>query len=154
MPQLPSGRHVALDPAPLRSLIDKILDEESVTIWPLLAIQKPIDCLQHLEVIYLVPDQGEALQLAPGSLPLDANLQKQPTGLKPRDVLHPDFNWPREDKLAFANYLQGPRVAAYLEKQFERVMEVKQALKEHGTGLEQWEVHTWEAGVHPVQENS
>lgn len=130
MPQLPSGRHVALDPAVLCRLIENAMSGQPDALSRMRAIHKPADCLAYMEVIYLtVREGGCSLKLASGSLPIHASMEVERSGLKPADVLQPNIHWSSADKEAFSRYLLGPRAQDYLEKQFGRVSQTLKILK-------------------------
>lgn len=155
MPQLPSGRHVALEPQPLNQLIDDVVNERAVAIWPLLAIASPNDCINHFELVYMEPTgDGDTPSLATGSVPLDAALRKVHTGLTLGDVLADTSDWSREDKEFFCEFLSSERVQAFLAHHFDHVQEVQAELREHGSSLQKWEAQTWAAGCHPLQDEN
>jgi hypothetical protein len=145
---------VALEPDPLNKLIDDVVNEKAVGIWPLLAIETPNDCINHFEIVYMEPvDGGDLPNLAQGSVPMDADLRKVCTGLTLRDVLAENSDWSEEDKEFFCEFLSSARVQAFLAHHYEHVQKVQTALREHGSFLQKWEAQTWAAGCHPLQED-
>lgn len=152
MPQLPSGRHVALDPSPLNQLIDDVLHERTLAHWPLLAIESPNDCLKHIEINYMEPvlDVG-APNLAKGSLPIDSTLRQVRTGLTVENVLADASDWSREDKEFFCDFLSSERVRDFLDNHFENIKQIQASLREDGSFLQKWQAQTWAAGCHPIQ---
>lgn len=155
MPQLPSGRHVGLNPGPLNKMVADIVNNKAVVTWPILEIETPADCLKHMEVIYLIPEgEGEEVQLAEESNPGAEGMKIQRTGLSIADVMSEESDWPLIDKVAFEAFLTDPAIEPFLNDHFSRILELKEALKEHGSFVQKWEALTWENGVHPLQDEN
>lgn len=155
MPQLPSGRHVALEPEPLNKLIDDVVNERTAAIWPLLAMECPNDCIKHFELVYMETScDGDIPSLAKASVPIDSALRKVHTGLTLSDVLADTSDWSSEDKEFFCEFLSSERVQAFLVDHFDHVQKVKTALLEHGSSLQKWQTQTWLSGCHPLQNES
>lgn len=126
MPQLPSGRHVGVDPQPLNALIDDIISGKAVVSWPLLAIESKMDLLAHLAIVYFEEiDDGKSFELAKGSLPIDARLKKVVTNKTVVDVFNDNSDWSDEDKSAFWEHLTSERVKPFFNSLLEHVEKVK-----------------------------
>jgi len=152
MPQLSSGRHVAISPTPLNQLIDDILHERTLALWPLLAISSPEDCLAFFEVIYFVEKDAEDKtdQASNGNYPPE--LMPAPTGLSPVDVLSEDSEWTADERHEFKAFLSSERAQNFLQKAYDDVKDTQELLRTDGSFLQKWQALTWQAGCHPLQD--
>jgi len=112
MPMLPSGRHVAINRAPLQSLLDG--EQGLSTVHLVLAIKEKVDIYPYTDLILLLPE-AEATQQQVEESFLDDSLPRPP-GLVPvqsgfrlnqSEVFSAD--WSQEDKAAFWGNYSGPK---------------------------------------------
>ncbi len=153
MPQLTSGRHVGINPEPLMTMIDDIINERTLALWPLLSIGSPLDCLKHFEVIYFEETQSTALQASDMTGNHPRELKPIPTGLRVTDVLGEQSDWSEEEKRDFNEFLKCERAQAVLQLAFEQVTNTRVTLEEHGSFQQKWQAKTWKIGCHPLQED-
>lgn len=153
MPQLPSGRHVALLLMPL----DKLLKEGSHfgNIHKVLAIKAEADLARYVDVLYLVPEseadsqEGERSMHA-SSLPVPPGLAFVPAGFRLSEW-EDRSGWSEADRAAFREFLAG-RGAPVLREWLDTVKEGQAKLHEMEDPLTRLLVAWWDAGCHPAQE--
>lgn len=150
MPQLPSGRHIALGLEPLNELVDRARTSQFVT--ELLLIVKPAHLLPYVELIHLEPHNGDNVQLMVGSQPMPGELRQVRTGVTLATWLEAARDWSNDDQQAFRAFLSSPRVARLFEETLTWVHTRKEELKQHPDPLVQWQVMTWLKGCHPLQD--
>jgi hypothetical protein len=154
MPQLPSGRHVALMPKPL----DDLLKEGRLpgNIHKVLAIQTEADVFRYVDVLYLVPEseagsQEGVLGLHAGSLPVPPGMAFIPAGFRLAEWEKHAAGWNAEDRAAFREFLAG-RCAPVLREYLDTVRTGQARLREADDPLTRILVGWWDAGCHPAQE--
>jgi len=153
MPMLPSGRHVAINRAPLQSLLDGEQGLSSVHL--VLAIKEKVDIYPYTELILLLPEAqatqqqielsflNESLPRPPGLIPVQSGFR-----LNQADVFSAD--WSQEDKAAFWEFIQ-VRAAHLFVEALERVADFQHFLRKETDGATRLLVTWWDAGVHPAQ---
>lgn len=154
MPQLPSGRHVALMPTPL----DKLLKEgrHFGNIHKVLAIKTEADVARFVDVLYLVPEseagsQEGVLGLHDASLQVPPGMAFVPAGFRLSDWEKRAAGWSKEDRAAFREFLAG-RCAPVLREWLDTVRTGQAKLRETDDPLARLLVAWWDAGCHPAQE--
>jgi len=153
MPQLPGGRHVGIELAPLNKLIKDIVSGKSRVIWPLMAIEEPNDLWRHIAIVYFERIRSDkVVNLNQNSLPIDAELKPVYTKLLVSDVFTSECDWSEDDKAAFANFLNSERAKPMIDQAILRVTKVQETLLTKGSPIQQWEINAWKAGCHPLQE--
>lgn len=146
MPQLPSGRHVGIDPKPLNDLLSEIEIGKSGLVWSLLEMDRPGKLGRYIEVVDFKRDNsGEAYTTLDGSRPMDSELKMVRTGLMVPEVLAGagagDLS--DADRAAFEQFLCSERTRPFFEEHWERVSEFCDLLLEHGNCVQRVEVATW-----------
>lgn len=152
MPALPSGLHVAVDPAPLRPLL---LDADSPFIaHHLMAIERVEDLYRWLDVLTLKPansltaDERGRAQPAPEGAP--PGMLTVPTGVRLADWRTIASEWGDEDLAAFATFVE-ERIRPAMLAQMEGVRARQDALRKSPT-LAGAFAAMWRDGVHPLQD--
>lgn len=153
MPMLPSGRHIAVQPARLFELIRDTTGPEND--GRLFAINTVEDVKRYLDVIELVPivaDDEALTDAAPGSMPLPPGMRAQSTGYSLAECDALSAHWTGADREAFAAFLQEARVNTLLGQWLAVAQEAQQRMSREpdfvSTVLSAWRA----AGVHPDQE--
>jgi hypothetical protein len=104
MPQLPSGRHIVLDAAPIVEILDRKVPAEIDAL--LTQISGTDDMHRFIRILDLVPGAGPQRTLAQGSLPLPDGHVVRDTGLRLSDWPQGCADWPAADREFFADFLQ------------------------------------------------
>lgn len=153
MPQLPSGRLVAIMPTPL----DKLLKEgrHFGNVHKVLAIQAEPDLYRFVDVLYLVPEseagsQEGVLGLNAHSLPVPPGMAFVPAGFTLSEW-EERSSWSEADRAAFRDFLAG-RGALALREWLDTVQEGQANLHKAEDPLTRLLVAWWDAGCHPAQE--
>ena|SRR5689334_13452194 len=151
MPALPSGRHVAVDPAPLRKLL---VDAASpFNAHHLMALQSVDDLFRWLDLLTLAPTgsltdaERAAAQPAPEGAP--PGYLAVPTGARVADWRMTAAQWSATDRTAFADFVEDrvqPAIAGVMDD-----MPAKQAALLRTPTLAGALATMWREGVHPLQ---
>lgn len=155
MPQLPSGRKVAIDPAPLATLLGAA--RQAANIHKVMAIKTARDLYPYMAVIYFVSkvenDKQEAKELnyRSDSLPAPTDMVPKATGYCLSDWREFTSDWSEKDKVAMREFLEG-RATALFDTGMAAVVKTQAELHEPSSFLTKALVGTWDAGVHPAQE--
>jgi hypothetical protein len=147
MPQLPSGRQVALMPTPLNELLRE--GRQPGNIHKVLAIRTEADLWPYIDVLNLVPE-SEAVSRA-DETSLHAFSLPKPAGYRLSDWERQAADWSGEDRTAFREFLAG-RAAPVLREYLETVQTGQAKLREAEDFLTRLLVGWWDAGCHPAQE--
>lgn len=154
MPQLPSGRQVAISPAPLVALLDAA--NQPGNIHKILAIQSAQDLEQYIDVLFFIAEdetcepvmqvayRDEALPRPPGMVPVSSGHTLAAWGAL-------TANWSDEDKVAMHDFLD-TRAAPALNEYLEAVTKVQTHLRGADDFLTKTLTLWWDAGIHPAQE--
>ncbi len=124
MPQLPSGRHVAIVAIPLNELYLDVSNCSSVQKF--IAVETVEDIKKFIEIIELIPvnaGDGEDNKPFDGSLPLPENLTQFHTNIMLDNAQALIGSWSEEDQHAFWEYTKSPRAVNYLEFMLKNVKE-------------------------------
>lgn len=155
MPQLPSGRHVAIDPYPLAALLDDA--DNPANIHKILAIDSISLLKSWFEVAFFVtPEEangaGIDTKLGKGSLTPPPGLVTLRTGcpLSRWEALAAD--WSEEDQAAMKSFLNEPRCKDYMDYQLSVVRKQQQDFLISDNSTIRLLAGWWKAGVHPAQE--
>ena len=150
MPQLPSGRHIAIGLDPLNRLIDGIKDNPYVT--DLLAIETREHLYRYVELLYLAEDPTAATpDYAQRSVPVSADLKPSPSGYTLADLGNEVESWSTADQHALADFLQSDRVLAYLDDTLASVQAAKRRLINDPRFSVRSQAAFWLGGAHPLQ---
>lgn len=157
MPQLPSGRHIAIDPSPFLELMKSA--SHFSNIHKVMAIASVPNLLPWLDLMYLVEPGTANMNLQkyeltdssftppPGLLALNANCR-----LSRWEALAKD--WPPEDCAAMKSFLASERCNQYLTK-LVYIAQLQQELFLVGDDFLPKLLAGWYAnGIHPAQEES
>lgn len=152
MPALPSGRHVAVDPAPLRKLL---LDAGSpFNAHHLMAIREVEDLYRWLDVLILkpeaalTPDERERMQPAAEGAP--PGMACVPTGTGLADWQAVASNWSEDDRAAFSSFVD-ERIRPAMLAQMKSVRARQEALCKDPSLAGAFAL-MWRDGVHPLQD--
>ncbi|WP_374350419.1 hypothetical protein [Chitinimonas sp.] len=154
MPQLPSGRHAAVD-SRLIELWNEALQGRRV--HELMAINEVKDLAPFLQIVELIPTKAEGRSretLATGKdmFPADCFVTKA-TGVmvSQKEALY--ALWPGMDCLAFDQFLASPQFVQNIEGMLGAVKDLQVRLRSEGNLAAQIAVGWWLAGCHPAQED-
>ncbi|MHB8679324.1 MAG: hypothetical protein ACYC7G_06280 [Rudaea sp.] len=150
MPQLPSGRHVAIQAAPLFSLMEDSMRAGAI-ITRLLRIERVEHLYPYIDVMFFIELDGARTEGAPGGQPIPEGLQPFPSGFTLASIGAERATWPQTDRAAFATYLASDRVRAHLVALFNEVERLKQRLADEGDAETRLQVLWWKQNCHPVQ---
>lgn len=155
MPQLPSGRHLAIDPAPL---VQQTEDRNKPQFVHHFMAVKDVASLAHwLDLHYFMSeeearDNVKAVDLTYGSLVAPAGLVSMGTGYWLADWRTLAVSWTDDDRAAMADWLGSDRVKEqfnYWLKLAERLQQ--KMLSENAVPLIRTLATMYEQGVHPQQ---
>jgi hypothetical protein len=151
MPQLPSGRHIAIQATPLFALIEAACLPEAV-ITRLLQIEEACDLAPFIDLIYF-RESGDVPTpiVAPGSQPVPSDLKPYVSGHTLATIWDMAADWPASDQEAFAAYLASEQVQNFLAALLDEVARVKHRLSREGDDLQRLQALMWETGCHPLQ---
>ena len=154
MPQLPSGRHIAISANPLAELLNHA--SEAGNVHQVMGIDSVSKMLKYFEVLYLMPKEAAPDSATVPDLrkesdipPPDLVMFNSGFSLADWDALTAD--WSEEDKEAFQGFLDG-RAKPLLDKAWQEVEAKQRDLRQGGTPLSRILAAWYEAGVHPAQE--
>lgn len=152
MPQLPSGKHIALHDGSLRGLYQAVGD--GLGVHELMAITEADHLWRFIDVIYY-RDRGAMAYRdaapAAGSLPAPPGLEPYPSGYTVAGIGDELRSWPLQDQEAFAEFLVSERTSGYLRSLLDQVTAMQKDVLEHGNLLQRTQAGWWVAGVHPLQ---
>lgn len=154
MPQLPSGRQVAINPIDLDDLVKNA--ENPANVHHLMAIKSEADLFPYIAVLYLLPEaeaHGRALDLEfrSDALPRPPGLVIVPSGFHLSDWDALTAEWTDEDIVAFRQFLETraqPTITGWLEC----IRNAQRALSQSASPTIRILVAWWQAGIHPAQE--
>lgn len=118
MPQLPSGRHIALHAGPFEHLMQKI--SEFALMREIVQMETIADVLEFVEIIFLVRSESEIIDPNEYSL-ADKSFTPPPgfialnSGIKLSDWMKMAISWSGEDRNAMQEFLQSDRCKSYLQ---------------------------------------
>ncbi|WP_395739945.1 hypothetical protein [Prosthecobacter sp.] len=152
MPQLPSGRHFALDVEHLYKLIEDAFKAQWV--HKLMAIEKVEDLHPYIGIVLLRPAEQDMVSqvLAKGSLPVSETLEPLPSGYNLANVHELTSTWSEEDQTAFQAFLKEARLQTHLQNQLQAVEEAKEKLLGQPDTTAGLLATYWKMGCHPLQE--
>ena len=154
MPQLPGGRHVAINTTPLSALLGDAGNPGNVHKIMAIAAFKDLDA--YIEVLFLVPAIAPAAQLpAPelrsGSMPCPPGLVLVDSGYRLSDWSELTQDWDEPDKTAFRDFLNGPAAALFAESMIE-VRRTQEAMRVSPKFMTRLLTASCDCGCHPAQE--
>lgn len=155
MPQLPSGRHIAIQLNPLDDLLRNAGSPDSV--HRIMAIKDVESLADYVQIIFLVPDTSDskgslALKFDQKSLPCPADLVVKDSGYTLAQFSELSVGWPDEDKMAFRGFLDD-RCQDLFAAGLREVERAKQWLLDESGMPARWLAQCYLAGCHPCQED-
>ena len=126
MPQLPSGRKVAMDATHLSEIAE--LNAQTVQRFPIHRVKTIADLYPFIDVIFFKAtpeDTPSSVAYAPGARHLEEVAQLYPyrRGFTLATLNEEAHTWPPEDRQAWADFLQEPRTQAHLQGVLETVLD-------------------------------
>lgn len=154
MPQLPGGRHVAINATPLAALLDDA--NNPVNAQKIMAINSPHDLEAYIEVIFLMPeaeaaDRGFDTEFINNSLPRPPGLFAVRSGFCLSDWPVLTRDWNDEDKVAFREFIDG-RGAETFDRCMAEVGIAQDAMRNASEMTAKILAAWMAAGCHPAQE--
>jgi hypothetical protein len=153
MPMLPSGRKVALDPAPLVKMLDD--PDSPFHVHHILEIKEWEDLARYLDIVFLEPappgaPDDAAARLAPGSHPAPVGMVAVPSGHR-LDALEQAWRgWPEKDCAAMREYIE-ERAKPHFSALLEEVRKRQEYLMESAPPMTRALAHMHRRGIHPLQ---
>ncbi len=154
MPQLPSGRHIALDPSPIQEIITKAFDS-GFGVHGLMAIETIEHLYSHIDILFFRPraDNNDAsVSLANFSLVTPDELEPYRSGYNLISIQDEFNQWSYADQKAFLNFLNEKRTNHFLGEILETVRKYQEELLEEPTSLQGLLATWWKMGCHPLQD--
>ena len=154
MPQLPSGRHVAIHAKPLADLLGDA--NNPTNVHKIMAITSRDDVEAYLEVLFLVPEaEADSRVYAAAffdfSLPRPPGLISLPSGYRLSDWPVLTKDWSDPDKLAFREFLNG-RCAPVYDNCLTEVRLAQENMRNSPVMSTKILAAWMAAGCHPAQE--
>lgn len=151
MPQLPSGRHIAIGTDSLNGLLEAVA--AGFRVNELMSINKPERLSSYLDLYYFRPaEPGEtAVEYTDAALTPPDGFIPYRSGHTLASIHTEWDHWPAEDRQAFVEFLGEPRFSDYLNSLFKYIEEYKRTLRESGPFAARVQTHWWDAGCHPLQ---
>ena len=151
MPQLPSGRHAGIDPAPLFRLLKDA--ESGRFVHRLMAITDDSALFPYLEVIELLPAaENDGVSFSALSADRPCEFIKRCTGVMADKIDKFQGLWAPEDIEAMKQFLDEPRAVQTRRMLFEKALKVQEHIKTSGSYIARIQALWWLEGVHPAQE--
>lgn len=152
MPQLPSGKHFALDTSPLWQVIDDAY--EGRFVHAVMAIERPEDMFEHVAILYLRPRAPDTApwQISGNSDHPPDDLEPYPSGFNLVTIKGECAQWSKEDQRAFVEFLNSPKTDAYFSDTLDTVRACQQDLLGQPSSLPGLIATWWKHGCHPLQE--
>jgi hypothetical protein len=153
MPVLPSGRDVAVDPAPLRNLLTDAAS--AFNAHHVMGLQAVDDLFRWLDVLMLVradsvtADELARAQPAPDGAPV--GLVAVPAGARLADWHAVACNWSDADRTAFATFV-AERIRPAMQRVLDNDVRPVQAALVKTPTLAGAFAAMWKDGVHPLQD--
>ncbi len=151
MPQLPSGKHIALDPSPLQNIITEAY--EGLKVHELMAIENTPQLFSHIKVLYFRPtEESSSMSLAAFSIVPPDGLEPYDSGYNLASIKNEVETWGNSDQKAFIDFLNETRTNRFLEELLEIVSKYQEQLTDQPTTLQGMIALWWKLGIHPLQE--
>ena len=153
MPQLPSGKHIAIQANGFDSLYDAAFN--GTQAHKLMQIQSIEDLYPYIEVIYFVQDikqQRDDNNTVADTYP--AGLRPAPSGYSLVSIQPECRCWSRQDRKAFEEYLESARMQAFFAALLEDVKQKQENLIKEGPELGRFLALCWITNCHPLQEET
>lgn len=152
MPQLPSGRHVGLNPSPLVDVLENAYNKWGA--HELMAIESINHLFAYIRVLYFKAEQGygtngtgyQTFSLVPSD-----ELTPYDSGYNLITIQDEMENWDYCDKKAFIDFLNEKRTNNFLENTLNKVREAQNELLDQPTTLQGMLATWWKLGCHPLQ---
>lgn len=154
MPQLPSGKHIALDPSPLQKVISEAYG--GIKVHELMEVESVDKLFAHIGVLYFRPakeKEKENLPLADFSIVPPYGLEAYHSGFNLVSIRDEVGSWEHEDQKAFVAFLNEDRTNKFFENILDSVKSFQSELAEHPGTLQGMLALWWKLGIHPLQED-
>ena len=154
MPQLPSGRHVAITANPLADILDDVNNPSNVHI--VMGIATHQDLEPYIDVLFLIPET-EAAENAIHSGYIENSLPPPPkfvpvnSGYRLSGLSELTHDWDETDKAAFQEFLCG-RATTTFDSCMKEVRRAQLAMRNSSNSSIRLLATWWIAGCHPAQE--
>ena len=153
MPQLPSGKHLGLDPSPLQKVVSDAYG--GLKTHELMAIENIEQLFSHINVLYYRPieEARSNIPLAKFSTVPPDGLESYFSGFNLVSIKNELDSWSGGDQKAFIEFLNEKRTNRFLEGLLETVKRYQNELMEHPSTLQGMLALWWKLGIHPLQED-
>lgn len=155
MPQLPSGRHIALDPSRAGELTDGAT--KPFLTHKMMAIESVIDLLPYIHVIYFKPatNINDDRPINKFSNPLPEDMEMYDSGYTLANIKAEVDGWSDSDQQAFHEFLCGDALTCLLNDLYKNICDTRDILAQYPPAstaglMAAW----WQAGCHPLQEGN
>jgi len=151
MPQLASGRHIAIGTDSLNGLLEAVMT--GFRIHELMSIQAPEHLSPYLDIYYFRPAESNdpAVEYTDAALTPPDGLVPYKSGHTLATLYTGWQQWPAEDRQAFVDFMAEPRFSDYLNSLFAYIEDYKQAIRDNGPFTARVQAHWWDTGIHPLQ---
>lgn len=150
MPQLPSGKHFAINDYDFRQLISKV--GGGFHVHEFMVIEKTEHLLPYVNVLYFKP-VGQAVEHdyheRSGKIP--DGWQPYQSGFTLGTIGAEVATWTPDDQQGFAEFLAGEFCQYFLRSRLEEVEKVRTALLQEGPAVARVQAWWWKLGIHPLQ---
>lgn len=151
MPQLPGGRHIAIQPESLNNLCERV--KTGFRVHELMSIESREHLLNYIDVVFFKPKEPADIpgSLAQGSDIPPENMTPYLSGFTVNTFQEELTTWPKTDRDAFLAFLQEPRFRKYCDDLLQLLDEYKEELYAHGCLATRAQIGWWKIGCHPMQ---
>jgi hypothetical protein len=153
MPQLPSGRHVAITLNPLAALLDEA--DNLGNVHKIMAIKTLADLDPYIEVVFLLPEEevvgSSESEFLSDSLPRPPGFVSVDSGFHVSEWDKMTVDWSEADKTSFRKFLEG-RAAPLLQQGLDAARNAQKLLHQVPSPVTRILVGWCDAGCHPSQE--
>jgi hypothetical protein len=153
MPQLPSGRHIAITLNPLAALLDEA--DNSGNVHKIMAIKTLADLEPYIEVVYLLPEEevvgSSESKFLSDSLPRPPGFVSVDSGFHVSEWDRMTADWSEADQASFREFLEG-RAAPLLQQGLDAARNAQKLLRQAPSPVTRILAGWCDAGCHPSQE--
>ncbi len=153
MPQLPSGKHIALYPDSLYEILEEAFS--GIKVHELMSINKHEDLFKYVEVLYFriqSEDEEREERYFSFSLVPPEGLMPYSSGYNLITIQEELKNWEYCDQKAFIDFLNSKRTEHFFHEIISMVQQCQEQLLKQPTTLQGMLATWWKLGIHPLQD--
>lgn len=151
MPQLPGGRHIAIQPESLNKLCERV--KTGFRVHELMSIESREHLLNYIDILFFKPKEPGEI---PGSTAQGSDFPPEDmtpylSGFTVNTFQEELTTWPKADRVAFLAFLESAKVQKYFDELLQLLDEYKEELFRHGSLATAVQIGWWRIDCHPLQ---